>query len=119
MATAVAETEKVEKKLDYECACCKGIHDIHDSPSKTMLNKEGILVKVCSECATSTIPRCLECGGGLEMRKFVDSWEDTKCKKPVDVNFDYYCPVCKIRWSGSPGPHYFIQKGKLVKLEGE
>ena len=44
------------------------------------------------------------------MRKFVDSWEDTECKKPVDVNFDYYCPVCKIRWSGSPGPHYFAKK---------
>jgi len=41
--------------------------------------------------------RCPKCGGELEVRKFVDSWNEKG--EPVDVNEGLYCPKCGLRWS--------------------
>lgn len=51
--------------------------------------------------------KCPECGGQLELRKFVDSWS-IKTKKPKIVNEDLYCPKCKLRWMDFVGPHTFF-----------
>jgi len=44
-----------------------------------------------------SVSKCPKCGGQLETRKFVDSWNERG--EPVDVNEDLYCPNCRLRWS--------------------
>jgi len=43
------------------------------------------------------ICKCPRCGGQLENRKFVDSWNEKG--EPVDVNEGLYCPNCGLSWS--------------------
>jgi hypothetical protein len=50
---------------------------------------------------------CPDCGGSLEVRKFVDSWDAND--NPADVNEDLYCPKCDIRWLKEHGPHIFAE----------
>jgi len=42
------------------------------------------------------IGNCPKCGGKLEIRKFVDSWNAKG--EPEDVNEGLYCPKCSLRW---------------------
>ena len=44
-----------------------------------------------------SVSKCPKCGGQLETRKFVDSWNEKG--EPVDVNENLYCPNCGLRWS--------------------
>ena len=38
------------------------------------------------------------CGTQLEMRKFVDVWDENMKPQPQDVEEDLYCTKCQIRW---------------------
>ncbi|GAH58614.1 unnamed protein product, partial [marine sediment metagenome] len=41
---------------------------------------------------------CPDCDGLLEMREFKDGGEDG------DINHDWWCPDCKLRWLSMDGP---------------
>lgn len=56
------------------------------------------------------VPLCLECGNIMVERGFVDSW-DAK-QKPCDVNRDFYCPNCGLRWSQTLPPHEFLKEAE-------
>lgn len=69
--------------------------------------------------------KCIECGGELELRKFIDGWDAEG--KPMDINEDYYCPKCDIRWLREDGPHNFYERDpkcvwcdeELIFLQGK
>jgi hypothetical protein len=53
---------------------------------------------------------CLKCGTILERKKFIDGWRPNN--EPTDVNEDYYCPKCEMRWMEDAGPHKFFEEPK-------
>lgn len=75
---------------------------------KLELKETGIKTKATFTNPPETLienPTCPKCGGPLEIRKFVDAWGPSD--KPCDINEDFYCPKCDIRWEAEPGPHNF------------
>lgn len=49
-----------------------------------------------SRCVESDLHLCPECGGPLVKRTFIDSRDAER--KPCDVNEDWYCEKCHLRW---------------------
>ena len=45
---------------------------------------------------------CPACGGPMKMRRFKDG-EDEDGSNP-DINLDWWCPTCKLRWMAVNGP---------------
>jgi len=58
------------------------------------LNFPASNLEVRGDVASS--PRCPNCGGVLEKRRFTDVWDMND--NPVEVYEDWYCQACKIRW---------------------
>lgn len=48
-------------------------------------------------------PKCPDCGSPLEVRLFIDSWDVVR-NKPMDINYDLYCPKCNLRWLKEEAP---------------
>lgn len=78
---------------------------VHLAPSRSKKTLLGI---------PSTSPLCPQCGGFLEIRKFVDSDDRYKdgatlhyARWKLNVNKDLYCPKCDLRWTAEKGPHNF------------
>jgi len=42
--------------------------------------------------------RCPRCGGLMNMRNFLDGGKDG------DINQDFWCSACKLRWTAMDGP---------------
>ena len=54
--------------------------------------------------------KCPACGTLLKIRKFVDATDDEG--KPCDINEDFHCVKCNIRWYSEAGPHVFYEEAK-------
>jgi len=50
---------------------------------------------------------CPKCGGSLEFRTFIESWDNKG--KPEQVSKDPYCPICDLKWLAEEGPHDFFE----------
>jgi len=74
----------------------------------TIETQEAKIVQ-CMNCGTilKQIPQCPKCGGTLETKKFIDSYDADD--QPADVYSDLYCPKCDLRWLWEPGPHDFFK----------
>ncbi|MEM1540820.1 MAG: hypothetical protein QXJ07_05510 [Candidatus Bathyarchaeia archaeon] len=92
----VHNNTRVDKGFEYTDASIEG---------------EKFFEVVCLNCGERLVqanePKCPKCGAPLEVRKFIDTWD---CEnKPLDINEDFYCPKCDIRWLRESGPHNFYE----------
>lgn len=64
-------------------------------------------------------PSCPFCNHKLEVKKFVDCWEDHKGAIPGDINPDLYCPYCRVRWSAGvrDGDNIFDMEALRKQIE--
>ena len=44
-------------------------------------------------------PRCLNCGGELEYRRFEDAWHLDDSLSIEDCSEGFFCAVCKFLWT--------------------
>ena len=100
-------SNKFRVVVEQEISDVFGTND--DPIADRSISEERIISMICLKCGKkiyeSLSPKCPECGAPLEKRRFVDSWDEHG--RPLDINEDWYCPSCNIRWERNAGPHVF------------
>jgi uncharacterized protein with PIN domain len=66
------------------------------------------LTAIASLSKEAKAARCPECGGPLERKRFIDTWDLNN--NPETISEDFYCSNCDVRWYKMSGPHDFYKE---------